>query len=98
MSYPHPSLSKVIDDESHYQEFDDPLDSDGSDFEVIAIVEAYDIFSDDDSYFSLTSVKISELNSYLPRRHFFFSDFTQKTNTTIYTLCLLTQQVITPLK
>ena len=58
MSYPHPSLSKVIDDESHYREFDVPLASDGSDFEEIASVEADDIFSDDDSCFSLTSVEI----------------------------------------
>ena len=61
MSYPHPSLSKVMDDESHYQEFDDPLASDGSDFEEIGSVEVDDIFSDDDSCFSLTSVEISEL-------------------------------------
>jgi len=61
MSPPRPSLSKVVDDESHYQEFDDPLASDGSDFEEIAIVEADDIFSDDDSFFSLTSVEFSEL-------------------------------------
>jgi len=61
MSYPHPSFSKVMDDESHYQEFDDPLASDGSDFEEIASVEADDIFSDDDSCFSLTSIEISEL-------------------------------------
>ena len=50
-----------MDDESHYQEFDDPLASDGSDFEEIASVEADDIFSDDDSCFSLTSIEISEL-------------------------------------
>ena len=47
-----------MDDESHYREFDDPLASDGSDFEEIASVEADDIFSDDDSCFSLTSVEI----------------------------------------
>jgi len=51
MSYPRPSLTKVMDDESHNQEFDDPLASDGSDFEEIAIVEGDDIFSDDDSFF-----------------------------------------------
>ncbi len=50
-----------MDDESHYQEFDDPLASDGSDFEEIAIVEADDIFSDDDNFFSLTSIEISKL-------------------------------------
>jgi len=50
-----------MDDESHYQEFDDPLASDGSDFEEIAIVEADDLFSDDDSFFSLTSIKNSKL-------------------------------------
>jgi len=50
-----------MDDESHYQEFDDPLASDGSDFEEIAIVEADDIFSDDDSFFSLTSIENSKL-------------------------------------
>ena len=50
-----------MDDKSHYQEFDDPLASDGSDFEVIAIVEADDIFSDDDSFFSLPSVENSKL-------------------------------------
>ena len=61
MSYPHPSLSKMMDDESHYQEFDDPLASDGSDFEEIASVEVDDIFSDDDSFFSLTSVENSKL-------------------------------------
>ena len=61
MSYPRPSLSKVMVDESHYREFDDPLASDGSDFEEIAIVEADDIFSDDDSFFSLTSVENSKL-------------------------------------
>jgi len=43
-----------VDDESHYQEFDDPLASE-------EIVEADDIFSDDDSFFSLISVEISEL-------------------------------------
>ena len=48
-------------DKSHYQEFDDQLASDGSDFEEITSVEADDIFSDDDSCFSLTSVEISEL-------------------------------------
>ena len=62
MSYPRPSLSKVMDDESHKKEFDDPLASDGSDFEEIAIVEADDIFSDDDSFSSLTSVENSKLN------------------------------------
>jgi len=41
-----------VDDDSHYQEFDDPLASDGSDFEEIAIVEADDLFSDDDDSFS----------------------------------------------
>ncbi len=51
----------MIDDESHYQEFDDPLASDGSDFEETAIVEADDIFSDDNNFFSRTSVKISKL-------------------------------------
>ena len=61
MSYPRLSLSKVMDDESHYQEFDDTLASDGSDFEEIAIAEADDIFSDDDSFFSLTSVEDSKL-------------------------------------
>ena len=61
MSYPHPSLGKVMDDESHYQKFDDPLASDGSDFEEIAIVKTDDLFSDDDSFFSLTSIEISKL-------------------------------------
>ena len=51
MSYPRPSLSKLMVDESHYQEFDDPLASDGSDFEEIAIVNTDDLFSDDDSFF-----------------------------------------------
>jgi len=50
-----------MDDESHYQEFDDPLASDESDFEEIAIVEEDDIFSDDDSFLSLTSVESSKL-------------------------------------
>jgi len=45
MSSPRPSLGGVVDDESHYQEFA----SDGSDFEEIAIVEADDLFSDDES-------------------------------------------------
>ncbi len=53
MSYPRPSLSKVMDDESHYQEFDDPLASDCSEFEEITIVKTDDLFSDDDSFFSL---------------------------------------------
>jgi len=61
MSSPRPSLDGVVDDESHYQEFDDPLASDGSDFEEIAIVEADNLFSDDDSYFSLSSVENSKL-------------------------------------
>jgi len=51
----------VVDDDSHYQEFDDPLASDGSDFEEIVSVEADDLFSDDDSFFSLTSVENSKL-------------------------------------
>ena len=50
-----------MDDESHYQQFDDLLASDVSDFEEIAIVEADDLFSDDDSFFSLTSIKNSKL-------------------------------------
>jgi len=50
-----------VDDESHYQQFDDLLASDVSDFEEIAIVEADDLFSDDDSFFSLTSIKNSKL-------------------------------------
>ena len=50
-----------MDDESHYQKFDDPLASDGSDFEEIAIVKTDDLFSDDDSFFSLTSVENSKL-------------------------------------
>ena len=49
MSSPRPSLGGVVDDESHYQEFDDSFASDGSDFEEIAIVEADDLFSDDES-------------------------------------------------
>ena len=61
MSSPRPSLGGVVDDESHYQEFDDSFASDGSDFEEIAIVEADDLFSDDDSFFSLTSIKNSKL-------------------------------------
>jgi len=59
MSCPRPSLSKVMDDESHYQEFDDPLASDGSDFEEIANVKTDDLFFDDDSFFSLISIEIS---------------------------------------
>jgi len=50
-----------VDDESHYQEFDDPLASDGFDFEKIAIVEGDDLFSDDDSFFSLPSAENSKL-------------------------------------
>ncbi len=50
-----------MDDESHYQEFDDPLASDGSDFEEIAIVKIGDLFSDDDSFFLLTSIENSKL-------------------------------------
>ena len=61
MSSPPLSLGEVMDDESQYQEFDNPLASDGSDFEENAIVEVNDLFSDDDSFFSLTSVENSEL-------------------------------------
>jgi len=50
-----------VNDESYYQEFDDPLASDWSDFEEIAIVDADDIFSDDYSFFSLASVENSKL-------------------------------------
>jgi len=50
-----------MDDESQYQEFDNPLASDGSDFEENAIVGVNDLFSDDDSVFSLISVENSEL-------------------------------------
>jgi len=58
MSFPRPSLGGVVDDESYYQEFDDPLASDGSDFEEIAIVEAGDLFSDDDSFSHSHQLKI----------------------------------------
>ena len=61
MSSPPLSLGEVMDDESQYQELDNPLASDGSDFEENAIVEVNDLFSDDDSFFSLISVENSEL-------------------------------------
>jgi len=61
MSSPPLSLGEVMDDESQYQEFDNPLASDGSDFEENAIVGVNDLFSDDDSFFSLISVENSEL-------------------------------------
>ena len=55
MSSPPLSLGEVMDDESQYQEFDDPLASDGSDFEENTFVEVDDLVSDDDTLFSLTS-------------------------------------------
>ena len=61
MSSPPLSLGEVMDDESQYQEFDDPLASDGSDYKKLAFVEADDLVSDDDTLFSLTSVENSEL-------------------------------------
>jgi len=61
MFFPRPSLGALADDESHYQELGDPLASDGSDFEESAIVEADDLFFNDDSFFSLTSVDNSKL-------------------------------------
>ena len=61
MFFLRPSLGAVADDESHYQEFDDPWASDGSDFKESAIVDADDLFFNDDSFFSLTSVDNSKL-------------------------------------
>ena len=52
-------------------------------------------------FFRLGEVKeipLHVVNPFSAQKTLYFSDFTQKTNTTIYTLCLLTQQVITPLK
>jgi len=61
MLFPRPSLGAVADYESNYQKFDDPLASDGTDFGESAIVEADDLFFNDDSFFSLTSVDNSKL-------------------------------------